>query len=73
MKLTERLRAKHDDTWPQQIGYGDLYNEDGPAAAERIEQLETALREISDLIPKATPNYSARVYEIAQRALGKTA
>ena len=46
MKLIERLRARHDDTWPKQIGYGDLYNEDGPDAAERIEQLEAALRSL---------------------------
>ena len=38
--LVERLRAKHDDTWPLKIAFGDLINEDGPEAADRIEELE---------------------------------
>lgn len=34
--LIERLRARHNDTWPMQIGHGDLINEDGPAAADAL-------------------------------------
>lgn len=34
--LIERLRARHNDTWPRQIGHGDLINEDGPAAADAL-------------------------------------
>ena len=45
--LKELLRFKHNDTWPKKIGYGDLVNEDGPEAADRIEKLEAALRELS--------------------------
>lgn len=40
---------------------------------KRIADLEAVLREIGDLIPKATPNYSAQVYKIARRALGEAA
>jgi hypothetical protein len=45
--LKERLRFKHNDTWPIKIGYGDLVNEDGPEAASRIEKLEAALAKIA--------------------------
>lgn len=38
--LVDRLRLRHTDTWPMQIGKGDLINTDGPAAADRIEELE---------------------------------
>ena len=34
--LIERLRARHNDTWPMQIGHGDLINEDGPTAADAL-------------------------------------
>ena len=44
--LVKRLRAKHNDTWPLKIGHGDLINDDGPEAADRIEKLEAALRKI---------------------------
>lgn len=39
-ELVERLRAKHDDTWPIQIGYGEPINQDGPEAASRLELLQ---------------------------------
>ena len=42
--LVKRLRFKHNDTWPIKIGHGDLVNEDGPEAADRIAKLEAALR-----------------------------
>ena len=48
VNLVERLRAKHDDTWPLKIAFGDLINEDGPEAASRIEELEQALLDIFD-------------------------
>jgi hypothetical protein len=44
--LVKRLRAKHNDTCPLKIRHGDLINEDGPEAADRIEKLETALRKV---------------------------
>lgn len=37
--IVERLEARHNDTWPMQIGYGDLINEDGPEAAVEITRL----------------------------------
>lgn len=33
------LEARHGDTWPTQIGYGDLINQDGPEAAALIRRL----------------------------------
>jgi hypothetical protein len=38
-ELIEALTAKHNDTWPLQIGFGDLINEDGPHAASEITRL----------------------------------
>lgn len=35
-EMVEILNAKHNDTWPRMIGYGDLINEDGPAAADLL-------------------------------------
>ena len=46
--LVKRLRAKHADTWPVKIGHGDLINEDGPEAADRIEKLETLVEQLRD-------------------------
>lgn len=42
--IVERLRSTHGDTWPRQIGFGDLNNEDGPEAADDIERLRAALQ-----------------------------
>lgn len=38
-------------------------------AASRIEQLEKALREISDMIPHAMPDYTHQVWKTARAAL----
>ena len=37
--LAEELEARHRDTWPLQIGLGDLINEDGPRAAAALRAL----------------------------------
>jgi len=41
--IVERLRARHSDTWPVQVGLDDYYNPDGPEAADEIERLRAAL------------------------------
>ncbi len=56
--IVERLRAKHDDTWPQQIGYGDLINQDGPEAADEIERLRSLLKEAGEALEPFS-HYSA--------------
>ena len=56
--LVKRLRAQHNDTWPLKIGHGDLINEDGPEAADRIEKLEAALREIGQTATIVDENWS---------------
>lgn len=47
--LVKRLRAQHNDTWPLKIGHGDLINEDGPEAADRIEKLETEIERLQNI------------------------
>lgn len=68
--IVERLRERHNDTWPQQIGYGDLYNQDGLEAADEIERLRKEierLREVLEIISK--PTYGTELYDTAyQRA-----
>jgi len=55
--LIKALTAKHNDTWPIQIGFGSYINEDGPEAASEITRLrgeaEAREAEIAALVESA--------------------
>lgn len=53
--IVERLRERHNDTWPQQIGYGDLYNQDGLEAADEIERLREENEIWKSVFPDIAP------------------
>lgn len=64
--VVERLRAIMGNADPSnRTGY----EQTAADAISRIAELESALREIQGLIPKAIPNYSHTVFEVATRAL----
>ena len=69
--IVERLRARHSDTWPVQVGLDDYYNPDGPEAADEIVRLREALRDILGRVDHETAYIDAlyAVSNIARKAL----
>jgi len=56
--LAEELEARHCDTWPLQIGLGDLTNADGPRAATALRALlaeREVMRGALEMIAGQTP------------------